>query len=397
LFQLALVVSPEMWKFSAALITEAPATAAVALWCALLMRMILKPSARGVGALAVISSLAVLVKPSLVAMFLGTAIVALLLHTAKERNWSLAMTAIAFVATLAITPISNLLLHGSAASGSPIARGVLQHTLFCPPARVPANADSAFVEQYSKIVRDYVSGAPSDVQPAIKRLYTGKLRFGLIIPTIGRRHGLQAGWETDELIWRIAKERVSANPGCYAKSVINSYLSLATYKSYSSSRAKQISTWLVAHPPVELPVERLLPRDEQMAEWAARDLGTHEPSLPGRQDLEAPTGRPLILVWAARALYGAAAVIGLAAMAFLFAGATPGSRDRKLVVSLAALGIIFHGVLGLTALVELHLTRYTVPIWPVVCTMLGIVAETTLDRSRSWAMTRRQRMTRAIG
>ena len=43
LFQLALVLSPEMWKFAAMLLTEATATAAVALWCAQLLRTVRAP------------------------------------------------------------------------------------------------------------------------------------------------------------------------------------------------------------------------------------------------------------------------------------------------------------------------------------------------------------------
>ena len=38
LFQILLLASPEMWKISALIMTEALATACVALWCAQLLR-----------------------------------------------------------------------------------------------------------------------------------------------------------------------------------------------------------------------------------------------------------------------------------------------------------------------------------------------------------------------
>jgi hypothetical protein len=41
---------------------------------------------------------------------------------------------------------------------------------------------------------------------------------------------------------------------------------------------------------------------------------------------------------------------------------------------MAAAGAAFHGVLAITGLVELPLMRYSVPIWPVVCTQLALLA-----------------------
>jgi hypothetical protein len=380
LLQLALLISPEMWKFSASLITEAPATAAVALWCAQLIRTLRRPSVGGFGLLTIISGVAMLVKPSLIPMFLGTGIAVLLLQSRKERSLALITISIGLVASLAVTPIGNLLLHGSTASGSPLARGMLQHSLFCPPSQVPADPDSVFVEQNAKTVRDYISSAPDDVQPGLKRLYTGKLRFGLIIPTLGRRHGLQAGWQTDTLLWKIARQRISANPGCYARSVIGSFASLATYKSSSAAEANRLDDFLQDHPPPQIPLARLLPRDEQMALGAAQRINGSDPSLPGRQEFEAPTGRPLVLIMVARLLYATTAVIGIAAVLLLLAGSKLKPEYRQLTIGIAALGVLFHGVLGLTAIVELHLTRYTVPVWPVVCTLLGLIAFAVLKR-----------------
>ena len=245
---------------------------------------------------------------------------------------------------VAVTPIANLLVHGSTASGSPVARGVLQHTLFCTPSHLPNDPDSAFVEHQSKAVRDYISSAPPSTHHALKRIYTGKLRFGLIIPTLGRRHGMQAGWQTDPLIWKIAKDRIFANPGCYARSVIGSYFGMATYKSYSSAESRRLRKWLAAQPPIEVPILRALPRDEQLAKWAAQEVGHPEPRLPGRRSFEAPTGRPLALVWLARFIYGSAAIAGLCAMLLLLVQNKLGTDVRKLAICVAALGVVFHSV-----------------------------------------------------
>jgi hypothetical protein len=58
---------------------------------------------------------------------------------------------------------------------------------------------------------------------------------------------------------------------------------------------------------------------------------------------------------------------------FLLAPGTMSPELRELTLCAAALGAAFHGVLLLTSIVELPLMRYTVPLWPVVCTLLGVV------------------------
>lgn len=383
LFQLGLVLSPEMWKFSGGMNAEALGTAAVALWCAQLIRTLQTPSPRAIGFLSIIAGVAMLVKPSLVMLFIGTAVASFLLQTSRERGAGLILAAAGLIISLAVTPLANLFLHGSTASGSPVARGVLQHTLFCTPSKLPTDPDSAFVEQYSKAVRDYISSAPPSTHHALKRIYTGKLRFGLIIPTLGRRHGLQASWQTDPLIWKIAKDRIFANPGCYARSVFGSYFNLATYQSYSSAEVRRLREWLAAKPPIEVPIVRALPNDEQLAKWAAHEVGHPELRLPGRRSFEPPTGRPLALVWMARLIYGSAAIAGLISAFLLLAPVKLETDLRRLLICTAALGVVFHGVVGLTAFVELHLTRYNVALGPVVCVLLGMLAITAFNRLNS--------------
>ena len=385
LFQMALIASPEMWRFAATLITEAPGTAAVALWCAQLLRTFRSPSLRGVGLLTVISGVAMIVKPALLPLFLGTSIAAFAVGS-RGRWAALGTTFAGLLASLAVTPIGNYLVHGSPAAGSPVARGVLQHTLFCAPSHPPVDRDAAFVEQSAKGIRAYVNKAPAYVQPMLKRLYTGELRFGLIIPTLGRRHGLEAGWQTDPLIWRITKERLAANPRCYAASVLSSYFSMATYKTYSRAETKRAENFLLTRPLIEVPRAPLLPSEEQLAAQAAQEIGAAEPSLPGRQDFDLPTGRPLILVWIARLIYGSAAGLGLLAIFLLPAASKMSPELRKITACAAALGAVFHGVMGLTAAVELPLARYTVSVWPVVCTLLGIIGVFALEQARHWQL-----------
>ena len=383
LFQIALLASPEMWKFSAMLITEALATAGVALWCAQLLMTARRPSIGGIGSLALISVASALVKPSLVMMFFATAVAAFLLDARKDRFSALAFVAALLVAALGATPIANYFLHGSTITGSPVARGILQHTLFCSAPEQPADRDAAFVEQQARPVREYIDSAPQGTQDMLKRMYTGRLRFGLMIPTLGRMHGLDASWQADALVWKIARERLWADPACYADSVIETYFDLVTYKSYSRADTERLSQWLAANPPLEIPVVPLLPGDEKQAMSAAREFGVQDPLLAGREEYDAPFGRPLSLIWAARLVYASTAVLGILAVFASLRGSKWRPELRKFLVCAAAMGILFHGVLAITSLIELHLTRYTVPVWPVVCTLLGMIACLVLNRTRA--------------
>ena len=77
LFQALLIGSPEMWKISALIMTEAISTACVAIWCAQLLRMIRAPSLAGTGLLVAISCIGTIVRPPLAALFVASALFAL--------------------------------------------------------------------------------------------------------------------------------------------------------------------------------------------------------------------------------------------------------------------------------------------------------------------------------
>jgi hypothetical protein len=168
---------------------------------------------------------------------------------------------------------------------------------------------------------------------------------------------------------------------------------MATYDSYSSREAKHLESVLAAHPPVEVPALPLLPDDAQLAELAAREVGA-DPRLPGRQVFEAPTGRPLLLTWAARLLYGTAAMLGIVGMLLWVWPRKANWRTQggELVTGMAALGLAFHGIIALTAIVELPLTRYTVAVWPIVCTLIAIVGTWLFELVwRRWEASRQAR------
>jgi hypothetical protein len=381
-FQAMLLSQVAVWKASAFLMTEALATAAVAIWCAQLLRMIRAPSFRHAVLLVAISGVATTVRPSLVALFFAAALLILVALRGRERGTALSVAGVGLVMAWAATPVALLLVHGSTTSTSPFARGVLQHTLYCDPHGVPKDADSAFVEQNAAPVRRYIESASPDVQEQLRRAYSTPLRFGLIIPVLGRRHHLDARWQVDPYLSKIANERLRANPFCYVESVAGAYYRMATFGTNRTTEdERRIHRFMAAHPPVELPHYPVLPREGQLDLQAAEEVHNDVTAIT-RAQLEVSGKISALAVLPVRLFQGAAALIGLLSLGALVIG----RRDAELqkpFAGPAVMGIAFHGTVAITAIVELGLSRYVVPLWPLVCSIIATAALGFFSRRRA--------------
>ena len=282
----------------------------------------------------------------------------------------LSMTGVGLLAGWAATPVAQLLVHGSAAATSPFARGVLQHTLYCdvgPPSRDP---DSALVEQTAAPVRRYIDTAPPEVREQLRREYSTPLRFGLIIPELGRLHGADRRSAVDPYLAPIARQRVAANPLCYASSVLGEYARMAIFDTDPTSEdGQRVRAFTDNHPPVDLAQVPLLAGDERMALNAAAEVGKPPAGLnPTRYHLNVVAKVPFVALLPFRLLFGAAALIGGLA---LFALRRRSVRGPEFA-AIATMGLAFHAVILITAIVEIGFFRYLVPLWPIVWTMLAM-------------------------
>ena len=363
-----------MWHDAAFLMTEAVSTALVALWCAQLLDMIKKaPSLRGATLLVAVSGLATMVRPSLVALFFGTAVFIFVAQPPRERRRALIMAAAGLILAWGTTPVAQLLVHGSAKTTSPFARGVLQHTLYCSPDAVPRDAESLFVEQSAAPVRHYIETAPPHMQIQLRRAYSTPLRFGLIIPALGRRHHLIARSQVDPYLFRIASERVKANPSCYARRVAGEYIRMATFDSdLTKEDARRLNAFVEAHPPVEVTQYPRLPGDEFLVRQAANEVHNQFSVQPERQKLKFIAKIPFLAILPIRLMFGAAALVGLLSLLALPFRKRLAPQLQPIVPATAAIGIAFHATLAITAIVEIGFFRYLVPLWPIVCTLVAV-------------------------
>jgi hypothetical protein len=379
-----------MWFAAAFLMTEAVSTALVAIWCAQLLRMIKAPSLRGAVLLVAISALATMVRPSLVALFFGTAVFMLVAQPARQRGWVLVIAGAGLITAWAATPIAQFLVHGSTQTTSPFARGVLQHTLYCDPHTVPRNADSQFVEQSAAPVRQYIETAPPDIQEQFRRSYSTPLRFGLIIPVLGRRHHLNVRSQVDPYLSRIADERVKANPACYGRSVVEEYARMTIFDSDPTTEdARRVNMFMETHPPVEVPQYPVLSGDAQMARQAAHEVHNTVAGLnPKRQSLNVIGGIPFLAILPFRLLYCSAAVVGLLSLLALPLRRRLAPELQQIVAATAAMGIAFHSTLAITAIVEIGFFRYLVPLWPMVCTLIALALAGAIETAPRLASAR---------
>jgi 4-amino-4-deoxy-L-arabinose transferase-like glycosyltransferase len=380
--QTLLVANPTLWNISAELMSEALATACVALWCAQLLRVLRRPSANGLMFLGIAAATGMLIRPPLIALVAGSAVAVLLLPSSRDRTRAFVALTMSCGIGWALTPAAFYMIHGSTHTTSPFARGVLQHTLYCPQPPTDRDRDSAFVELNAARVQGYIRSAPSDLQPALKHAFSAPLRFRLFIPTLGRRHGLQAAWQTDPILSKIAAERVAGNPRCYAMSVGTAYFELLTHQTlHSAAQARRFGDFIGAHPPVVVPSEQLLPADDRALSMAAAQL--HQPRRAFRPEraFEWSGKNSAVAVFVARVVYGTAAVVALLSFLVLRRTRRTASATSQTVIVMACLGISLHCLFAITAIVEFALMRYMVPAWPIVCVLLVLTARAIVTAS----------------
>lgn len=376
---LLLVGQAGLWFTAGFLMTEALSAATVAFWCALLIKMGPSPSRRGRIALVGLAAVGMMIRPPLVALVAGSALFILTACHRRDRIRALTVCSGMLVLAWSATPVAQWLVHGSPATTSPLARGILQHSMYCEMARTPHGNDAEFVERVTAPVRAYIASSPVDLREQLRREYSTPLRFGLIIPMLGRAHGVDRRSEVDPYLMPIAIDRVRSNPRCYLDSVAGEYGRMAVFATDpSAEQGRRVNEFVAGHPPPLVPQVPLLGGDGRMARDAARELGTAPSGLnPLRQTLHVVAKVPLIALLPFRLVFGCASLIGLLAMAAL---ATKQGRGDSRVLKAAAMGLAVHGTLIITAIVEIGFFRYLMPLWPMACAILALGYSTAAAR-----------------
>lgn len=380
-FLATLLLQPGMWFASAFLMTEALSTALVACWCAQLLRLIKTPRPDGMALLIGISLAATMVRPSLVALVFGTLAFIFSSLDKRSRIRCACLAIFGVVCAWEATPLAQLLVHGSPRTTSPFARGVLQHSLYCAASISGKDADFDFVEGVAAPVRHYINNAPSQMQEQFRRSYSTPLRFGLIIPALGRRHGALVRSDVDRYLAPIAATRVEANPLCYLRSAANEYLRLTAFDTDPTKEdAAQVNLYMKSNPPPRLVQYPVLPGDRQMALRAASEVHAKPSGLtPPQWRMNVQGDVPRVALLPMRIIFAFASLIGVLSIALLAVRQRLSANVRQMLPAGAAIGIAFHGALAMTAIVEIGFFRYLMPLWPIVCSLCFLAVLETVE------------------
>jgi hypothetical protein len=140
--------------------------------------------------------------------------------------------------------------------------------------------------------------------------------------------------------------------------------------------------FMATHPPFELRQYPVLRRDEQIARAAANEVHDEVSGLnPERQQLNADGKASFLALVPIRLLYAAAALVGLVSLAAVAVSRRCAPEIQKSMAGMAAMGVSFHGTLAITALVELGLSRYAIPLWPAVCSLIAVALVHVIERA----------------
>jgi hypothetical protein len=274
-----------------------------------------------------------------------------------------------------ISPLSQQLIDGRATGASPLARGLLQKTLFFEHGAAPtpgvSSEDRRVIEQSRKPVLVYLAQAPKPIRPKLERGYADYLRFRVIIPKLSRLHGARDDWQVDPVLAKYALAQIEAFPLQYLSGVIVEDLRLLSFQDWNDRRTQdEFSTFVAAHPlplPAAAPPTSIGVELDRRARAALRLPPTYALlSTPG-EIFRSSHVLPVPLILALRLTHAVAALIGVVAVvATLWPGLAAKMAGGDYLRAVAALGLLLHSQTLLTSLSEFGLLRYIMPLWSII-------------------------------
>jgi hypothetical protein len=383
------LANPSYWTNCSALLSEALSSTVLNLFAA--VGLLYLHRQRPLAAIALLALIAVGITIRPVNVTLGAAgLVALLLIRREPGLGGVLRTCaagVAVVLAMAVgyfaTPLSQYVAHGRAVASSPLARGLLQKTMFDVASPAPSAADPsdvAIITAATQPARDYIATAPPRVRPALERTYSDYLRFKVIIPQIAHRHGVEAGWRVDPTLSEFATAQISAHPLDYLDRVVVEDLRLLSYQDFRDRGTQaQFAQFLAHNPPPNIPASRPLGETRAMEMRAEKDLGIKIPPPSSKADIKSLAPRATLIVLSQRLFHTGVAVVGFCALIAALLLRVQGRTVTPLLAGLAVLGCVLHAQTLLTTTSEYGLPRYVNPLWALQCAIYGLCVALLLD------------------
>jgi hypothetical protein len=372
--EVLLFINPGPLELSDTLISDSLSCAFIAIFSALILLLAKFPQRSAVFALALTSALAVTIRPINMA-FAPAALVAIFLfgQDVGVRRWiQLLIVVVAIAAGHLATPAVLYGIHGSWQTSTPFARSFFQKALFRNWATdsVPGQAcdDENLIERITTPANLYIEAAPKEIRPFLRLRYSTYLRFKVIIPELAQLHGYKNERDVDRILMCYALKRVRQDPIYFIVDLVGEYLNLGNYWTFMlPGRRQVISKYIESHPPPLPAVVKSPAETYEMETRAENDVGELNTLAIDRDDVFAlPPPRSPILIVGLRAFQLAICALTAGSIIAIFKWSFGKPIDKRWLI-IAVLGILFQGEMLITAVAEIGVPRYMLPLWPISC------------------------------
>jgi hypothetical protein len=393
LFEILLFGNPGLPLLANQIMADCMTAACISLFTALILLMRKASHSWVIWSLAIVTAFAILIRPVTIALFPASLAAILLFgHQIRIPRWVQALiVTVVVTGGYEATPAVHWLREEPIVASNPLARGLLQKTLFRQwPESTETNAcDGALIAKDTAEVNEYLTHVPDIIRPHLMRSYSGYLRFMVIMPELAISHNATRMSGIDPILMCYDMARIKSDPLYFVKDAVRQFGDLLTYSTFISVQTQdEIDQYLAKHPPV---IPAAVPRhdvDYQLRARAIEELRL-DPGTFTHSDLHmrAPHARPILLMLGLSAFQIAGAITMALGLCALLSGAVTRRSHEALRIwfVIGTLGIAFYGMMVLTAIVEIALPRYVFPLWPLFCAsvMLAFMSLMSHNRIRS--------------
>jgi hypothetical protein len=384
-FELGALLYPAPFKFADKILTDSYSSALNLFFFAAVLWFAARPSLRRFALACLLIAISLPVRPVNIGLVPVAALAALAFLPGmgpKLRSFGLLAAAVVF--GLGLTPAVNLHLHGSAATYTPLSRGLLSKTVFIPRTLAPdAPPEQRFLAETITPVADYFQTIPANCSDLARPFLANYMRFNVIIPTLVNRNGLSRGELADPIFRTYVGGVIADHKAEFAAASAHDYALLASNSTFiDRARYEACSAWFGQHPP-PLPAAVAEQDDYSLVMVPRAATETGEGGIENEQGanvqaLGLPKPRPWLFILGIDAIQIAAVALSLAAA--LFSPALAFRRFDIRIVMLCLAGVLIQFNLLATAIGEIAQPRYVYPIWPFLWLTFVLGADLAIGR-----------------
>lgn len=371
---------PGLLRFANSLMSDSLSGSVLVFFVVTLVHFLAKPSQMRLLLVCVTVALAITLRPVNVALVPVIALIPLMYRSASGLPPRRAIVLIAAITALGlgVTPVANLLIHGSLDSSSPLARGLLQKAIFMDvrdPELESSSPDAILIARAANPVNDYLRTVPADIRDFMRYRYSQVLRFGVILPGLDALHPDLSAGQIDRIMMRYTLWRFEHDPAALVRQILREYWNLiANYTFVTSAQQLRYVAFVRDHPPVmPTPSQNQAPQSEParraLADVGAEGMAVVDSVFDETSVSEPPTARPYVLIIGLKTAQICSILLSFSLLWPLWLRLR-GVPVHGTWVLLGLIALTVQLQLAVTATVEMAQPRYLYPLWPLLWVIL---------------------------